>query len=112
MGKNAIRTTHNLDFGACPDPYDSNVVRFKIGTCHGQYFSTPLAFCILSIINDKPGNGHLTDVWEWFEYACRRDKRILMVCEFMNDRFKEHCIQKRGFFAIPGTNDIAKVIAP
>jgi hypothetical protein len=96
---NAIKTTHNLDFQVAPWARDPSgaIQLFKIGTCHGQWYTHGPAFVILSIVNDSPGNGHLDDVFQWFEYACKRDKYALVIDELMNERFKKHCIEKRGF---------------
>ena len=106
---NAITTTHSLDFEATPWPRNPAFMLFRIGTCEGQWLSTETAFCIIAIINNKPGNGHLTDVFEWFEYAAKRDGKALMILEFMNDRFKKHCVEKRGFTAIPNRDDVIKI---
>lgn len=70
---------------------------FRIGTVHGQWRATQAAYEILSFANDRPGNGHLDDVFEWFEYSCKRDGKDLVIREFWNDKFKQHCIKKRGF---------------
>jgi len=106
--KNAIRTKHNLDFKVCDDPMGNGVMRYMVGTCNGQYEFMPFAIAIISIVNDSPGNGHLDDVFEWFEYAAKRDKKPLMIMEFFNQRFKQHCILKRGFMPVPGTNNVVK----
>lgn len=111
-------TTHNLDFLCAPwnpmipveklEKIIGPVVDkdkwshipwklFKIGTCEGQWRATPEAYEILSIINTDKGNGHLTDVLEWFEHSCRRDSRKLRILSFENRRFKRHLINKRGF---------------
>lgn len=105
---NVIRTTHNLDFEACPWPRNPAIQLFRIGTVEGQWIATDVSYCIISFINNKPGNGHLDDVFEWFEYSCRRDGRALMLMEFMNERFKKHCIEKRGFEPIHNTHDLIK----
>ena len=70
---------------------------FRVGTVGGQWRSTQTAYEILSFFNEKPGNGHLNDVFEWFEYSCKRDKKDFIIREFWNDNFKQHCIKKRGF---------------
>lgn len=105
---NAIKTTHNLDFEAMPWERDPSMIKFKVGTCHGVYSSGEFIFRIIAVINDKPGNGHLDDVFQWFENSCRRDNKALMMMEFFNDRFKKHCIEKRGFVEVPGKNDLIK----
>ena len=94
---NAIQTTHNLDFESCVWDINPLYNLFRIGTCEGQWFALDKAYCIIAIINKQPGNGHLDDVFEWFEHSCKRDGKALMVLEFFNDRFKKHCIEKRGF---------------
>ncbi len=59
-----------------------------------------------------PGNGHLEDVFEWFEYACIRDCKGLIIREFFNDRFYNHCIEKREFIPEPGTKNLFKIFEP
>lgn len=92
-----MKTKHNLDFEACPWPRNEAIMLFRIGTCEGQWMATDNAYCIISVINNVPGNGHLDDVFEWFENSCKRDKKALIVMELMNDRFKKHLLLKRGF---------------
>jgi hypothetical protein len=79
------------------DPYGIPWRHFQIGTCVGQWRSVDNAYEILLIINKERGNGHLDDVFEWFEYACRRDGKALRIREVMNERFGQHLVDKRGF---------------
>ena len=111
---NAVQTKHKLDFEIANwetglmvrellgDDLADKYFRiqwklFRVGTCTGQWRLTPEAYEILSIINDKPGNGHLEDTLEWFEYACKRSKLPLRIRAFTNEKFKLHLIVKRGF---------------
>lgn len=112
---NAVITAHRLDFyHALWEPSEISQMLldslpnddewpdipwavFKVGTCQGQYRKTPEAYEILSIINDCPGNGHLEDLFQWFEYACRRSRLPLRMLRFTNDRFMQHLIEKHGF---------------
>lgn len=106
---NAITTTHNLDFLAAPyrkgmlasiflsDMDDSGIVAFKIGTCEGIYSTSKTSYDIIAITNDYPGNGHFEDVLQWFEFACKRDKKDLRFMEIMNEKFGKHLVNKRGF---------------
>lgn len=108
--RNTITTRHNLDFQCCPWDKDPTCQLFRIGTCEGQWqYASGKCLMIISVINKAPGNGHLDDVFEWFEYAARRDKVPLLVMEFENMRFKKHCIDKRGFHELPGTNNVIKI---
>jgi hypothetical protein len=101
---NAIQTKHNLDFEACPWPRDPSITLFKVGTCHGQYMVNDIGLHLISVINDDPGNGHLEDVFEWFEYSAKTNKLNLFIREFFNDRFKKHCIEKRGYAELGSDN--------
>ena len=107
---NTIRTSHNLPFEACPWPRDPSIQLFRIGTCEGQWISTDFTYDIISVTNRQKGNGHLEDVFQWFENSCKRDKKALRIREFFNERFRRHCIDKRGFIPIVGTNDLIKII--
>jgi len=94
-------TTHNLAFEVAP--YERNIdpntdwQRFRVGTCDGIWGCTEESYCILAITNNKKGNGHLQDVFEWFETSCRRDGKSFKILEIANDRFKKHLIEKQGF---------------
>jgi hypothetical protein len=94
---NAIETTHKLDFLSKPWERDPEWHVFKIGTCHGQWRATKDAYEILSVVNENPGNGHFGDVLEWFEFACKRDKRALRIREVWNKGLMKHLFEKRGF---------------
>lgn len=100
MSDNALITEHNLDFEVAPwhnGPMFDDWSLFRIGTVHGQWRYAAGQYEILSILNDKPGNNHLTDFFQWFEFACKRDGYNLLIREVMNERFKKHLIEKRGF---------------
>lgn len=97
---NEVITEHKLDFLSChwDNPFNYEGWKlFKIGTCHGQWTATKDSYDILSVINEVPGNGHLNDVFEWFEFACKRDGRSLRVLEVWNKGFAKHLVTKRGF---------------
>lgn len=100
---NEIKTTHNLDFCWKPSVYNfggSDHKEYKVGTCHGQWGSTFDSYYVLSVINREPGNGHLDDVFEWFEHSAKRDGKNLMVLDCENQRFYNHLLAKRGFVAL------------
>ena len=107
--KNDFKTTHNLIFWSAPWDRDPTIQVFKIGTCKGQWIATDFTYDIISVINETPGNGHLEDVFEFFERSCRRDKRALRIREFFNEPFRQHCINKRGFVPVVGSSDLIKV---
>ena len=90
-------TKHQLDFEVRPWKRDPTMVEFKVGTCEGLYQSTSTAYQIIAVTNDKKGNGHLDDVFEWFEGSCKRDKKDLEVIEILNQDFLQHLINRRGF---------------
>lgn len=102
--RNACITQHKLDFLAAPWPRNREWMLFKIGTCEGQWRSVNDAYEILSIINSIPGNGHLNDVFEWFEFSCKRDGKKLRILQLWNDKFKKHLLYKRGFIDIGNSN--------
>ncbi len=107
-----FQSKHKLDFEVAPyenniDP-ENNWLRFRIGTCHGLWASTNHTYDILAIDNTDPGNGHLDDVFEWFENSCKRDKRHLRVLEIMNQPFKMHLIFKRKFKVIGNSDNVIK----
>lgn len=103
-----MKTKHNLSFEVAPWPRNKAISLFRVGTCKGQWYSTENAYCIVSVINNVPGNGHLDDVFEWFESSCKRDGKALIVLELMNERFKKHLMTKRGFEDM-GNNHVIKI---
>lgn len=94
-----MQTLHRLEFLSTNEPVslDGTFLAFKVGTCHGLWRPTSKYYDILAIINDEPGNGHLNDVFEWFEASCRRDGKSFRILEIWNERFKTHLLTKRGF---------------
>lgn len=94
-------TIHKLDFYS--RPYDSPIndshawQQFQIGTCEGLWGCSDTAYVILALDNTERNNGHLIDVFQWFEHACRRDNMDLKILEILNQGFKRHLIKKRGF---------------
>jgi hypothetical protein len=98
--KNAINTDHHLDFMAAPwdDPLGvGGYMAFIVGTCNGLYSTNKGTLMIISVRNEEPGNGHLEDVFQWFEWSARENGVPLTIVAFMNERFYQHCIEKRGF---------------
>jgi hypothetical protein len=74
----------------------------------GIWASYDNSYVLLAIINDKPGNGHFTDLLEWFEQSCRRDNYSLKIIEIVNPKFMIHLIEKRGFKKI-SENSVEKI---
>ena len=110
--ENELITEHNLDFLSRPYPLSFKGqklwMEFKVGTCSGLWQSTKKSYIILAIRNAIPNNGHLNDVLQWFEHSCRRDKKSLVISEFIiNQGFKKHLIDKRGFIT-HGKDDVIK----
>ena len=96
----AFVSTHKLEFEVAPFKYNlSNppFMRFRIGQCSGIYRSNDGNYEILGVHNNTPGNGHFEDVLDWFYMSCKRDKQNLVILELINNRFKKHLIDKRGF---------------
>ena len=96
------KSKNNLDFLHADSLHDhlGDHSLFKIGTCHGQYGATSDSYYILTVLNDCAGNGHLDDVFEWFERSCVRDSKNLLILEIFNAKFYDHCIEKRGFIKL------------
>lgn len=92
-----FKSTNNLGFEVAHHPL---YMAYRIGTCHGQWGVVNKCYYILSVINNSPGNGHLNDVFEWFEFACKRDNYNLMVLEIVNSQFYLHLITKKGFIPL------------
>ena len=104
-----FKSTHNLEFLQGPRFMGSeSPYLFRIGTCHGLWYSKPDAHVLLAVVNDTKGNGHFDDVIEWFENSCKRDKLNFVIAEVWNKRLLKHLIEKRGFTAIEGTENVIK----
>ncbi len=97
-----LTTTHKLAFESGYNELTaiSGAFLFRVGTCHGQYGALDDSYYILSVMNKEIGNGHLDDVFEWFEYSCKREGKNLLVLECFNSRFYNHLLSKRGFIAL------------
>lgn len=108
----AFKTEHNLPFESAPYVQNiddkNNWLLFRVGTCEGMWCSTDKSYDILAVINNTPGNGHLTDVLQWFEQSCRRDKKALRILEVWNNKFKQHLINKRNFKQDDGVDNVIK----
>lgn len=105
-----FESTHKLDFEVADWQYDGQYKRFRIGTCDGLWGSIETSYGILAVSNSSPGNGHFTDVLEWFENSCKRDNKSLQILEVWNKRLKKHLIEKCGFVDI-GNNHVEKVFS-
>lgn len=92
-----FQTKHKLDFEVAPWAVDPNYQRFRIGTCNGLWGVTDDAYLLLAIKNNLPGNGHLEDVFEWFEHSCERDNKDFIIQEIWNSGFGKNLFSKRGF---------------
>lgn len=106
-----FQTTHKLDFLTkhWDSPFNlDGWQEFCIGTVKGQWMATETTYEVLSMFNHDPGNGHLDDVFQWFENSCKRDNRDLVVSEIINDDFAKHLVNKRGFELIEGTENHIK----
>ncbi len=104
---NAIfQTKHHLPFEAAAYPLnldDENDWKlFRVGTCEGLWCSTDNSYDILAITNNTPGNGHFTDVLQWFEFSCRRDGKDLRILEVWNKGLKRHLVKKQNFSVLEG----------
>lgn len=98
---NDITTKHRLDFMA-GDPDRDEWIPYKVGTVEGRFRHVEDAVEILTIFNSEPGNGHLEDVFEWFEYAAKASGKKLRLLEVCNERFEQHLIGKRDFVPVNG----------
>jgi len=109
-----FQSTHNLPFLSAPWDSVFNLgdhwKKFKIGTCEGAWDSTDSTYDILAIVNEKPGNGHFTDVLEWFEMSCKRDGRVLRFLEVWNRDLARHLVRERGFEREDGDNYVKRFL--
>lgn len=92
-----FKSTHNLPFEATKGSDYMDFNHFRIGSCTGLWRAKNRQYQILSIVNTKPHNGHLEDVFDWFKQSCKRDRYNLVILEIFNRRFKKHLMEKRGF---------------
>ena len=117
-----FKTTNDQYFYSAPYDRPLNVdgyIAFKVGTVNGIWLSDKEAIIILAVMNNKPGNGHFVDLFDWFEVACIQAELPLIFKEV--DNLKEempslqlsgtlakHLVEKRGFKRIEGTDDYIK----
>lgn len=93
-----LKTKHNLEFEARPGRFAH--MEYRVGTVTGQWGTTSDSYYVLSFLNHEPNNGHLDDVFEWFEFSCKRDENNLIILECFNERFYQHLLSKRDFKAL------------
>lgn len=107
-------TEHALQFEAAPYPnfFEGETWKaYRVGTVRGLWNSDAENYLILSFVNDEQGNGHLNDVFQWFEHSAKREGLNIKILQIVNSRFYNHLINKRGFKKIEGTEtDLIKII--
>lgn len=105
---NDFKTQNNLEFLVAEYHLQVELndkwMAFKVGTCHGLWRCFGGSYEILAITNEKRNNGHLSDVFEWFEMSCKRDNKTLKILQVWNKAFKKHLIDKRNFKEIGDDN--------
>lgn len=110
---NAIVTAHKLNFETAD--YEKNVLGeqqlkwFKVGTCRGMCTTDKAYIVVIALVNDSKHNGHLEDVFQWFEFSAKNIKKDLMFIVENNEDFKKHLIGKRGFTDAGGSKLIKKI---
>jgi hypothetical protein len=104
-----FKSTNNLPFEIAQ--WHDDYMRFRVGTCHGAWRTDKegQSYQVLAIGNESPGNGHLQDVFDWFERSCKREGYSLVILEVWNEKFKQHLIEKRGFTEIPNTLHVRRI---
>jgi hypothetical protein len=79
---------------------------FRVGSCRGQWRSTPDSYELNGIKNNTPGNGHFREVMLWFEASCKRDKKYLRIRNVWNKELAGKLV-RRGFTYAAG-DDMVK----
>lgn len=101
---NAITTTHGLNFEQADVPKEKQdllslgiyLYDFRVGTVYGQWYHKNNELCIFAIFNSVPGNGHVKDVFEWFEFACKEQKKNMRVTCILSNEFAR-MLELNGF---------------
>jgi hypothetical protein len=108
-----FKTTNSQNFYSAPysRPWNfDNYQQFKVGTMFGLWKWEKDKFVILAFMNDRPGNGHLEDVLDWFYCSAVCAQLPLVIRSVDNKRFLKHLIEKRGFVHINDGTDGPEVI--
>lgn len=85
MTEPLFQSTHSLPFECAAWPLSDEFLAFRIGTCRGLWRCARDAYEILVIVNEQPDNGHLQDVFDWFDHSCRRDSRNINILEILSE---------------------------
>jgi len=103
-----IITTHSLPYEQrhC-EPWELNRFPdhsgFRIGTVDGIFRFIATDAIMVSVVNNSdPGNGHIEDFYEWFEYSAVLNGCDLIIAAVLNKRFLGHLLRKRGFTLLQG----------
>jgi len=75
----------------------SHHVKYFIGTVSGLVRFTFTQIQVLVIRNADPGNGHMTDFFQFFQGGAEQFKFDLVIDETENLNFRKHLLEKRNF---------------
>jgi hypothetical protein len=87
-----------------PDPsYPGGWRHFRVGTCKGLWRTVDDSYEILTVINEKKGNGHFKAAMTLFERSCRRDGKKLRIREVWNPWLYWRSVRYHGYKRMRGT---------
>lgn len=75
---------------------DSDMLRWKCGTCRGLYVVEPDRIMVSAIWNDCSHNGHFEIFMKRIEHYAKKNNLDLYFISFLNLRFKEY-LKRRGY---------------
>lgn len=73
------------------------VYKFICGTVDGIFTVERDRIVMIGIGNMDPGNGHVVDVFQWFDRAAKELKKDFWVVEIINAGFHRCLVERHGF---------------
>lgn len=87
----------------------SVVRKFQVGSCSGLYVMGNREIKLIYVSNDKPGSGHMDDVFDWIQHSAQKENYNVRFVGVKLPAFRKHLIDDRGFMK-KGNGELLKII--
>lgn len=107
-----FKSPHKLKFKTAPHLIGgapTGMEKFIVGTCHGLWVQHNLSVDMWAVINEKPGNGHMDDVIEWFFQIAKAGNVPIRVMDISNKTFYDELVEKWKFLPTDHPNVLMRI---